>query len=145
MRTTVLTSTLLCLIIPGSVFATTLPAGYTEFKKECSDCHMPFPPQMLPKRSWKKLLSHLDQHFETDAGLDAKTTSTIEHFLQSYAADSSNGGRLGYFIAHSIAATQTPLRITGTQGWRRIHGEIRPSVWSSDKIKTRSNCLACHR
>ncbi|HED12761.1 MAG TPA: hypothetical protein ENI62_03780 [Gammaproteobacteria bacterium] len=146
MRTLLLCGALLWLITYGSwVVAANLPSGYADFKRECSDCHMPFPPQMLPQRSWKQLLSHLDQHFNADASLDAKATSNISNFLQNYAADSANGGRLGYFISHNIAAGETPLRITDTRGWRRIHGEIRPSAWTSDKVKTRSNCLACHR
>jgi len=145
MRTTLLASTLLYLIVLGSASAATPPVGYTSFTKECSDCHMPFPPQMLPQRSWKKLIAHLDQHFGTDASIDSKITSDISHFLQNYAADSTHGGRLGYFMNRSIAAIKTPLRITETLGWRQIHGEIRSSAWTSKKVKTRSNCLACHR
>ncbi len=146
MRNNLLIGTLICLIAYGSTAtAAKPPAGYTAFKKECGDCHMPFPPQMLPKRSWHQLLTHLDQHFNEDASLDPKTTTDISTFLQNYSADSANGGRLGHYMNNSISASKTPLRITDTRGWRRIHGEIRPSAWTSDKIKTRSNCLGCHR
>ena len=35
--------------------------------KECGACHMAFQPQMLPKRSWGKIMSELPNHFGEDA------------------------------------------------------------------------------
>ena len=38
-------------------------------KKECGSCHMVFPPQFLPRRSWQKLADTLADHFGENAGL----------------------------------------------------------------------------
>jgi len=120
------------------------PAGAKEFKHECSACHMAFPPQMLPDRSWQAILGHLDQHFGEDASVDQTTRKQIGGFLHAYAADGRNGGRVGRYFMRTIGS-KTPLRITETKAWRRIHDEVRRSAWSDPRVKTRSNCLACHR
>ena len=56
--------------------------------KECGACHMAFQPQMLPKRSWEKIMTGLSDHFGEDASSDVKTKEKITSYLLKNAADS---------------------------------------------------------
>ena len=40
---------------------------------------------MLPARSWQRIMSGLDQHFGTDASLDAATVAQLGQWLQTHA------------------------------------------------------------
>lgn len=111
-------------------------------KQECGDCHMPFQPQMLPQRSWGKIMDDLSNHFGEDASLDGETTQHIRQYLVKNAADSDWWS--GKFM-RGIDDKQTPIRITETPYWVREHNEeVRPSAWSDPKIKSKANCIACH-
>lgn len=110
---------------------------------ECGACHMAFQPQMLPKRSWIKIMDGLEDHFGEDASLGQKTTDEITAYLTANAADSSFWG--GKFM-RGIKDNMTPLRISQTPYWRREHkGEVRASAWKSERVKSKANCRACHR
>ncbi len=111
--------------------------------KECGACHMAFQPQMLPKRSWVKIMSGLSDHFGEDASLDAEATKRIRSYLTENAADSNWWG--GKFM-RGVKDTTTPLRITETPYWIRKHsGEINPRVWKDPRVRSKANCTACHR
>ena len=110
--------------------------------KECGACHMAFQAQMLPKRSWEKIMEELPDHFGEDASLDKATSERIGKYLVSNAADA--GWLSGKFM-RGVKDDMTPLRITETPYWVREHGEeVPPSAWSDPKVKTKANCLACH-
>lgn len=110
---------------------------------ECGACHMAFQPQMLPKRSWVKIMAGLSDHFGEDASLDKETADEITSYLVQNAADSSWWG--GKFM-RGVKDHMTPLRITETPYWKREHkGEVRASAWKSPKVKSKANCQACHR
>ncbi len=63
------------------------PVDHAATKKECTSCHLMFPPEMLPARSWQKLMADLSNHFGEDASLDQATRDEIEKYLVSRAAD----------------------------------------------------------
>lgn len=44
------------------------------YRDECGGCHVPYPPQLLPKASWQAIVAGLDKHFDSDASLDDKTS-----------------------------------------------------------------------
>lgn len=111
--------------------------------KECAACHMLYPPALLPARSWQKMMGGLTDHFGEDASLDATATSEIAGFLSMYAADAGWGGR-GERVARSIAARDTPLRVTQTRWFTGNHHEISPAVYKRPAIKGAYNCVACH-
>lgn len=109
--------------------------------KECSACHMAFQPQLLPARSWEAIMNDLPNHFGEDATLAPEIAADIKAYLVANAGD-VKGNRW----MKRIAADETPLRITETQGWIRAHkGEVRESSFTSDKVKSKANCMACHR
>jgi len=110
--------------------------------KECGACHMAFQPQMLPKRSWEKIMTGLSDHFGEDASSDVKTKEKITSYLLKNAADSGWWG--GKFM-RGVKDHMTPMRITKTPHWVREHkGEVSSSVWKSPRIKSKANCIACH-
>lgn len=111
--------------------------------EECGACHMAFQPQMLPKNSWVKIMAGLSNHFGEDASLDAKTAGRIEKYHLDNAADSS--WLSGKFM-RGLSKASAPLRITETPYWVREHnGEVPQWAWKEPKIKSKANCLACHK
>jgi hypothetical protein len=110
--------------------------------EECSACHMAFQSQMLPERSWKKIMSGLSDHFGEDASLDQTTVKHITQYLTDNAAD--QGWLSGKFL-RGIKDGMTPMLITETPYWVREHNEeVPPSAWQNPKVKSKANCTACH-
>jgi mono/diheme cytochrome c family protein len=116
------------------------PAAMT---KECGACHMVFPPQLLPARSWVALMDGLGDHFGETATLDAAAAKDIKDYLVAHAADTAGGER---HALRGLSASDTPLRITDTPAWIREHNsrEVSPAAFASPKVKSKSNCVACH-
>lgn len=104
-----------------------------KFQKECSDCHIPYPPRLLSAESWRKIMAGLDKHFGTDASLYAEDNKEITDFLVANASTRWSG-------------PAAPLRISETAWFRREHDshEINPDVWKNPKVKSVANCAACH-
>jgi len=112
-------------------------------KRECGDCHMAFQADMLPQRSWAKIMDTLNDHFGEDASLDEKTARHIKEYLVEHAADA--GWWSGKFL-RGIRDDQMPLRITQTPYWLREHNkEVPVWAWSDPQVKSKANCKACHR
>ena len=111
--------------------------------KECGACHMVFQPQMLPVKSWSKIIDGLPDHFGEDASLDAVTAKHIKAYHVKNAADANWWG--GKFM-RGLSKTSSPLRITETPYWIHEHDEdeVPQRAWSDPKVKTKANCLACH-
>lgn len=121
------------------------PIGNDAVKKECGACHMAFQPQFLPQRSWRKIMDNLPDHFGEDASLPEATRLEIAAYHEANAGDVS-GSREGRRIAASIESGQTPIRITEVPRWVREHkGEVRQSAWSDPRVRSKANCVACHR
>lgn len=112
------------------------------YKEECGSCHLPYPPQLLPAPSWQAIMAGLDQHFGSNASLDAAKAQEIGGFLAAHAGRPEQRDR---------TATKGGLdpRITETAWFKREHREghdgLTASVWKSPAVKTPSNCGACHR
>jgi nitrate/TMAO reductase-like tetraheme cytochrome c subunit len=101
--------------------------------KECSACHIPYAPGLLPAESWRKLMSGLNKHFGTDASLTGQEVQDVSAFLVANASNRWTG-------------TGAPLRITETQWFKSKHSaeEVPPAVWKRASVKSASNCQACH-
>jgi mono/diheme cytochrome c family protein len=113
-------------------------------KKECGSCHLAFPPQFLPRRSWQKLVDTLADHFGENADLGEAQRKAVLDYLLANAADGPKAGRQGRKFVEGIPATQTPLRITETPRWVKEHREVRAARWGDPKVKSKANCVACH-
>lgn len=103
------------------------------WKAECSACHMAYPPGLLPASSWQAMMGSLDKHFGTDASLDAVAVKEILPFLETNAAPEPRKPN-----------AEPSLRITETAWFKHEHDEISALTWKNPKIKSASNCAACH-
>ncbi|MDF1589815.1 MAG: diheme cytochrome c [Gammaproteobacteria bacterium] len=114
------------------------------YKNECASCHMGYQPGLLPERSWQKLMTGLDDHFSDNAELTAESYTAILNYLTDNAADKSDYKR-SRRIANSLAADDTPLRITDTDYFKRKHRELSlTTITHNAEIGSISNCIACH-
>lgn len=104
------------------------------WKTECGSCHVAYPPGLLPRASWERIMAGLDRHFGENASLPPQTVSEITAFLSRNAEDV---GR--------VADGMAPLRISETSWFRREHREIGPAVWKRKQVGSPANCGACHR
>jgi hypothetical protein len=107
-----------------------VPANVT-WKTECGACHLAYPPQLLPARSWQAIMGRLDEHFGTDASLDPKTAAQVTSFLEQHAG--------------SDRGVTAATRITDTAWFHRKHREVPPAVWTHADVRSPANCAACHR
>ncbi len=126
----------LLLLVSAAAFAEDVwnpPNPDPAWQKECGSCHMPFPPALLSREGWDRLMNNLGNHFGDDATLDDKTREQIALFLSDNAARSDIAGH-----------TSEQLRITDTPWFTRHHkGALRMVL--KGKVKKISDCLACHK
>jgi hypothetical protein len=110
---------------------------------ECSDCHLAYPPQMLPQRSWRRVMEQITDHFGEELSLDAETHQEVLRYLLDHAADRSKRKEARKFL-RGLGPEDAPIRITGTPRWRDKHDEVPDSAWSDERISSRASCEACH-
>lgn len=120
------------------------PVSDARTTKECSACHMLYPPGLLPARSWARLMSDLMNHFGDNADLDDATRKAITDYLKANAAD--KGGR-GTKVLRNLPPDAAPLRISELPWFLRKHdkkGRIAPETLKRRGAKSPSDCRACH-
>lgn len=108
-------------------------ANSPSWKAECGSCHLAYPPSLLPADAWRAMMAGLDKHFGVDASVDAKTAAEIGAFLEKHAGASRG------------KTSKPNMRITETAWFKHEHDEVSAAVWKNPKVKTPSNCAACHR
>lgn len=103
------------------------------YTAECAACHTAYPPGMLPAKSWQRIMKGLDQHYGSDAALDAKTVTEIGQWLQTHAG------------TYKRVAEEPPQdRLTKSAWFERKHRKIEAAVWQLPSVKSAANCAACH-
>lgn len=140
MKATMLLAALLAL--PFAAQADKIPAPIdtpAAFQAECGSCHLAFPPQFMAPGDWRKVMSSLDRHYGDNASLDPKTRRSIEDFLVRNAGSGDNAVPAG-----ASARSGEPPRLTATAWFKRKHHEVARADWTHAKVKTPSNCQACH-
>jgi hypothetical protein len=110
---------------------------------ECGECHLVYQPQMLPQRSWRKLLDDRTDHFGEELALDEETAKQVLRYLSDNASD-AGGRKKGRKFARGLAPGDTPIRITDTPRWRKKHHELSESVWADPRIGFKGECDVCH-
>jgi len=117
----------------------------TAYKEECSSCHLVYPPELLPARSWKKMMLGLDNHFGDNAELDTESGKVITGYLMTNSADNAKY-RVSHKFNRSIKQNNSPLRITDVPYFKHEHDEI-PNrlVAGNSKVMSFSQCQACHK
>jgi hypothetical protein len=115
------------------------PASAVEiYSRECGACHLAYPAQLLPGRSWQALLDGLARHFGENATLDPEAARSIAGYLAANAAAPGSPALEG------LGPADLPLRITGTPYWKELHQGIAPARFAAPRVKSPSNCLGCH-
>ena len=122
---------LLALARPAHADDRLAPPENSTWTRECGACHLPYPPRLLPARSWRTIMAGLDHHFGADASLDASSAAEVTAFLEQHA------GR-----DRGVTATH---RITDTAWFGRKHREVPAAVWTRADVRGPANCTACHR
>lgn len=115
-----------------------------KWQEACSECHMAYHPSLLPARSWRRMLDAQSDHFGEDLFLAPKTVTA----LREYAAANSAGQterEASWRTLRSLPGNETPLRITDTPYWKRVHRDIDAAVWKRPSVNGQFNCAACHR
>ena len=111
--------------------------------EECGSCHLAYPPALLPKSSWTRIMGDLKNHFGDDASVDAATVERISRYLNANAAD-GDGQRYGAKLLRGVSMDNAPLRITELPKWVSEHRKISAAEWNSKKVGSKANCAACH-
>ncbi len=112
---------------------------------ECSACHAPFHPTLLPASSWKLVMDGLDDHFGDDASLDPEVSVEVLEYLLSASAELSTS-EASKQILYSIekSGIEAPIRVTDIPYWIRKHSDIDKEVYDRKSVVSKSNCIACH-
>jgi len=143
-------------------------------KTECSDCHMAYPPILLPQASWEKIMGNLSDHFGDDASLDDATVKVLtEYFVKNSndvvlaknekifaemkAQKLKEGKRVKYLRPPGILRTAKkwsskfkPERIQDLPRFKSKHSfsqrcvPVIESVMKRAKIQTMAMCSDCH-
>lgn len=120
-----------------------MPVTNELYQKECGDCHIAYPANMLPARSWTHLMNRLDSHFGENAEVSAESHQALSRYLTEYAGDGSRG--VSGKLLKSLDRSQTPERITELPYFKKEHREIPQRYFDNNpKVKNLSNCDACH-
>lgn len=119
------------------------------YANECSGCHLPYQPWLLPARSWEKLMDGTEDHFGDDLALDAKVIEEIKNYLFENSAENTGvrnewTGPRGKIIRSLKGAA--PERIREVPYIRKEHKkQFRKNVFERESIKSFANCGACHK
>jgi hypothetical protein len=119
------------------------PVSNGTYRTQCGACHFVYQPELLPSRSWEKLLSGLKDHFGEAVEFDLETLKTIREFLTLHAADQSGAERAKKII-RSLGSS-TPLRVSEVPYIAEKHHDVTVDVFQRSSIGSRGNCIACHK
>jgi hypothetical protein len=115
------------------------------YKTECGSCHLAFLPGFLPKNSWEKLMSGLEDHFGENAELEEPQIKEINKFLFENAAGAPKSSSRSKKINRVMEKmSDLPIRITETPFWVRKHYSIKKWVWKREAVASKAKCEACH-
>ncbi|MCP4429826.1 MAG: hypothetical protein GY806_02500 [Gammaproteobacteria bacterium] len=112
------------------------------YLEECGSCHMAYPAQLLPPKSWQKIMAQLENHFGESAELDPITQQDISSYLNQVSK--RNNGSYRKLLRN--LGNKTPMRMTELPYFIHEHDEI-PSryIKANDKVGSLSQCNACHQ
>jgi len=118
---------------------------HKEFYNECGSCHMVYPPNLLPKKSWKVMMSDLENHFGDDASIDKATNISILAFLEQNSAEHSTSQASLGILKSLKQSNETIISISKTPYWKAKHKDIDDKIFKSKKVISKANCKACHK
>jgi len=119
------------------------PVTDPAYKENCGACHFSYQPELLPSRSWKKILVQLEDHFGESFELDQEAQKAVLGYLEANAAERSTSKRAAKIM--KSVGNSTPMRITEVPYIKGKHRKVSSSVLNRPSIGSLSNCTACHR
>jgi Dihaem cytochrome c len=122
------------LVIADSKISMNLQAAPKSWRAECASCHTAFPPSLLSSNDWKRIMQTLDKHYGSDASVTPQEVQEISQFLVANA--STQGSQ--------HVSSVNPPRLTKTAWFERKHRKVPAAAWQDVRIKSASNCAACH-
>jgi len=113
------------------------------FAKECSECHNLYSPTFMTKDMWNIALDNPKKHFKKNLNKDVLHFESIKKYILKNSAESSNT-EISQGIIKSTKG-KIKYRITKTRYWRDLHKQIPRNAYKHPLIKSKSNCIACHK
>ena len=115
-------------------------APATKWNKECSGCHLAYPPASLPMRSWERMIREQSEHF----GEDLSLSEAGARALLAEAAKAQRQTWAEWKLASSAPAGEAPQRISELRFWRRAHHDLPDSAFKPPVSTGRHACESCH-
>jgi len=114
------------------------------YENACASCHMLYAPGTLPARSWKVLMSGLDNHFGDDAEVEKAVQEEITAYLERNAADKVPNIYATPMLK-LLKDNETPLRISDAKYFKLLHDMVKPEmVTGNPDVRTFARCEVCH-
>jgi len=111
---------------------------------ECGACHLAYPPQLLPGKTWKAMMGGLENHFGESAELDAETGEEILLYLDANSLGVAPPSRMSKMMRN--IPDEPPLRITEFPAFLDAHEVIKEQLsLQTFKKGFLSPCADCHR
>jgi hypothetical protein len=140
-------------ILVNSLFAESYSSGKTDvapvnnqlYIKECGSCHFPYQAGLLPSNAWNKMMTNLENHFNSDASLNEADLQTLTKYLNDNSAEKNMQYKRSNRIVSSLAKNQIPDSISTTPYMIKKHEDIRKDLITQNEVKGLFNCMACHK
>ena len=140
-------------LIINSLFAESDSFGKTDvapvnnqlYIKECGSCHFPYQPGLLPANAWNKMMTNLENHFNSDASLNEADLQTLTKYLNDNSAEKNMRYKRSNRIVSSLAKNQIPDSISTTPYMIKKHKDIKKDLITQNEVKGLFNCMACHK
>ena len=121
------------------------PVNNQLYIKECGSCHFPYQPGLLPSNAWNKMMTNLENHFNSDASLNEADLQTLTKYLNDNSAEKNMQYKRSNRIVSSLAKNQIPDSISTTPYMIKKHEDIRKDLITQNEVKGLFNCMACHK
>ena len=121
------------------------PVNNQLYIKECGSCHFPYQPGLLPANAWNKMMTNLENHFNSDASLNEADLQTLTKYLNDNSAEKNMQYKRSNKIVSSLAKNQIPDSISTTPYMIKKHEDIKKNLISQNEVKGLFNCIACHK
>jgi len=114
------------------------------YKDECGSCHIAYPPMLLPTKSWQKLMSGLEDHFDESADLDSETVAHILDYLNQHSLETESGSIVSHW--QETIPDKPPIRITELSIFLSDHKEPYKLLGdSAEEPGFFAPCRDCHK
>ena len=121
------------------------PVNNQLYIKECGSCHFPYQAGLLPSNAWNKMMTNLENHFNSDASLNEADLQTLTKYLNDNSAEKNMQYKRSSRIVSSLAKNQIPDSISTTPYMIKEHEDIRKDLITQNEVKGLFNCIACHK